>query len=276
MSVWIGRLGITVVITVVAIGYRRGQRQVAAGPTANRLFFAGLGLLLLALASPLHQLASQYFSMRVTQHLLLVAWIPALLMAANPLPQLLAGLPEGWREWLQGKRPFVEKIRPLTSRGATWIFFVSTFWIWYDPTIHQATLTYPLLRLLEVTLLLSAALLYWWHITAAYPQWHQPLPPLARAAYTLIGATPIKMVGLILLFNPKTAFSYPQTFHLSGLDINDYNVGSILIWVLGGIVYTATTTLLLRDWLQAEEDKPPLPISTWSSDEALAAPGFKK
>lgn len=278
MSLWIWswRLGITAVILTLAYVYRRGQQQTASNQQATWLFGAGLALLLLALASPLHQLASQYFSLRVAQHLLLIAWIPALLMAANPLPQLLAGLPAGWRKRLGEKRPFWAKIRPLTNRGAIWILFISTFWLWYDPIIHQATLTHPTLRWLEIPAILFAALLYWWHITAAYPHWHPPLPPLARAAYTLIGAAPVKIVGLTLLLNPQTILIYPQTFRLSGLDINDYNLGSILIWVLGGIVFTATTTLLMRDWLKTEEEKPNLPIAAWSSEDVLSAPGLKK
>ncbi|MCA9996622.1 MAG: hypothetical protein KDE56_12775 [Anaerolineales bacterium] len=69
---------------------------------------------------------------------------------------------------------------------------------------------------------------------------------------------------------------YPQTFRFSGLDINDYNVGSMLIWLLGGIVFSTTTILLMRGWLKTEEDKPALPIATWSSDEALAAPGLRR
>lgn len=269
-------MGITAVLLTTTLFYQRGRRLV---PSSNLLaisFTAGVAVLLLALVTPFHQLASQYFSLRVAQHLLLIAWVPALLMAANPLPQLLAGLPDTWRGWLEKKRPFVHKLRPLTNRAVAWMIFISTFWLWYDPPIHQATLLYPLLRWVEIPTLLGAALLYWWHITQAYPHWHAPLPPLARAAYTIIGATPIKMVGLILLINPQTVFLYPQTFRFSGLDINDYNIGSMLIWVLGGIVFTATTTLLVRDWLKTEEDKPALPITSWSSDEALAAPGLRR
>lgn len=276
MGIWIWRLGITAVLLTTTVCYGRGRRFVPSSQMRAASFTAGIGILLLALATPLHQLASQYFSLRVAQHLLLIAWIPALLMAANPLPQLLAGLPAEWRGWLEEKRPFVAKIRPFTNRGIAWLLFISTFWLWYDPAIHQATLLYPLLRWVEIPTLLGAALLYWWHITQAYPYWHAPLPPLARAAYTIIGATPIKIVGLILLINPQTVFLYPQTFRFSGLDINDYNVGSMLIWVLGGIVFSTTTILLMRGWLKTEEDKPALPIATWSSDEALAAPGLRR
>lgn len=276
MTVWIWRVGITAVLLTTTLFYKRGRHRIPSSKLAAASFTAGATILFLTLATPFHQLASQYFSLRVAQHLLLIAWVPALIMAANPVPQILAGLPEGWRRWVGDKRPFIAKIRPLTNRATIWLLFISTFWLWYDPPIHQATLHYPLLRWVETPMLLTTALLYWWHITNAQPHWHPPLPPLARAAYTIIGATPIKMVGLILLLNPQTVFLYPQTYRFSGLDITDHNIGSMLIWVLGGIVFTATTTLLVRDWLKTEEDKPSLPISTWSSDEALAAPGLRR
>ncbi|MEM7117451.1 MAG: cytochrome c oxidase assembly protein [Chloroflexota bacterium] len=277
MTLWIWRIILTAVCITLTLLYYRGRQIVPSeGKLRPLAFHAGLIILLLALASPLHYLAGQYFSMRVAQHLLLIAWAPALLLAANPVPQLLAGLPAGWRKWLKEKLSFFRHFSLLAARGTAWILFVSTFWLWYDPTLHQATLLYPPLRYLEVSLLFGAALLYWWHITAAYPHIHKPMAPIARAAYTLVGAWPIKMVGLILMFNPGTVYLYPQTFQFSGLSITDYNIGSIIIWVLGGIVFTTTTTVLMRDWLKGEEDKPSLPVSTWSSEEVLAAPGYRK
>lgn len=277
MAIWIWRIVLTAVFITLGIFYHQGRRIV---PSESKIrpfsFYAGLLILLLALVSPLHVLASQYFSMRVAQHLLLIAWVPALLLAADPVPQLLAGLPNRWRAWMGKKRPFLRHFSLLTARGTAWVLFVTTFWLWYDPTIHQATLTYPLLRIFEVLLLLSTATLYWWHITAASPQPHKPMAPIARAAYTLVGAWPVKMVGLILMFNQQTVYLYPQTFQFSGLAITDYNIGSIIIWVLGGIVFTTTTTMLMRDWLKSEENKPSLPVSTWSSEDVLAAPGLRK
>ena len=95
-------------IFLVAAVYLRGWRQLprpalppgpgrATDPASTRalfLFLAGLALLAVALISPLGYLATQYFSARITQHMLVVASIPSLLMFANPGPALVYGLPE--------------------------------------------------------------------------------------------------------------------------------------------------------------------------------------
>ena len=95
--------GIFLVAAVYLRGWRRLARPAlpsgpgrATDPASTRgrlLFLAGLALLAVALISPLGYLATQYFSARIVQHMLVVASVPSLLMFANPAPALVYGLP---------------------------------------------------------------------------------------------------------------------------------------------------------------------------------------
>ncbi len=286
-------MGVTAVILGAAIIYLRGWRKlqqyrpdqqspqfVRATHRALAAFLAGLALLSVALVSPLHTLASQYFSMRVTQHLLLIAWIPSLILAANPAPIIWQGLPASWRR-RYGKRPSLHPIlfqtlHIITAPGAALFIFVSVFWLWYDPVLHQTTVRYAPLRVVEVVTLLGAAGFYWWHITGALPRNHKPLPWVVRVIYTFIGVVAIKFVGLIVMFSEVTLFPYPSAFYVAGLDLDDQRLGGIIFWVLGGAVYATTALLLIRRWLSQEEGKPGLPESNWATEEAMLAPGLKK
>ena len=291
---WQWHSGVVVVVVIAAVAiYARGWlhiRHTALGrarpapPGASipdlLLYLGGLALLVLALFSPIHTLATQFFFMRVIQHLLLIALVPCLLLVANPLPVLFRGLPLSWQKWMIARlattSTFQAKVRHLTAPGTVWILFSSCVWLWYDPNIHQATLDYAWLHRLETGVLFGVALLYWWHITGAWPCLHEPLPPLVRIVYAVVGTWPVKVVGIIVLFTQTQIYNYPATIRLTGLHISDQSLGGIIGWVLGGIVFSATATVLMRRWLGGEDEKPALPESVWATDEAMLAPGFRK
>ena len=288
--------GIFLVAALYARGWRRlprplpsrAIRSAVVDPASNRalvLFVAGLALLAVALISPLGYLATQYFSARIIQHMLVVASIPSLLMLANPIPALIYGLPGRQRDaLLRGLRRPVDKtssrtrraIHWATSPGVTLIAFLSVCWFWYDPLMHSATLRYSLVHAIELLSLFGVGLLNWWHITAAWPQTHHAMHPLVRILYAFISIWPVKLVGLALLFFPGMSYGYPATFQFSGLDINDYSFGAMIAWIVSGLAYAVAAVALARQWLGEEADKPALPESAWATDESMNVPGIKR
>ncbi len=242
-------------------------------------FFVGLTLVSVVLLSPLYTFSTQYFSMRVAQHLLMIAWIPALILSSNPLPILFQGLPKELRQISAEMRPHPylrDTLIFMTSPGTSLLLFAGTFWIWYDPVVHRATIDYPWLRALEIVTLMGAASLYWWHITDAQPRLHPTLPWWVRVVYTFIGVVTIKSLGLIVMFNPVELYPYPQDFYISGLRVNDELMGGIVFWIIGGSVYATTALLLIRNWLGKEASKPSLPESAWADNQSMLAPGIHK
>ncbi len=243
-------------------------------------FFAGMFLILLILGSPIHHLATQMFSVHVGQHILLMALIPCLINLSNPLPILWLGLPQRLKTAVsqQVENPrwntLKDGLHQVTSPGAAFVMATVTFWIWYDPQVHQLTRQYRWVHSLETTLLLSVALLYWWHILGAAPRIHRRMPPVVRILYTIMGTWPIKIVGLILLFSSQNVYQYPDVYQFSGLNINDQGVGAIIVWALGGFVFSSTATLLARDWMYNEEIKPIDPSPAWQNEYEMRAPGF--
>lgn len=266
---------------------RTGLRSPAS--TRSLVFFlAGLVLLSVALISPLGYLSTQYFSARIVQHMLIVASIPSLLLLPNPVPALLHGLPDRWRERAFAAiqlslPPVTAEPGPMrrfvlwaTAPGVTLLAFLSICWFWYDPVIHQATLKYTWIHALELTSLFTIGLLNWWHITAAWPQVHGRMHPVVRILYAFVSIWPVKLIGLILLFITEPFYQYPATFQFSGLDINDYTFGAMIAWIVSGLAYAVAVVVLFREWLGEEETKPTLPESAWATDEAMIAPGIKR
>ena len=293
VGIWLWRLFIAAVLIGTAILYMRGWLKLQQYSASRRsrylrqsarraamLFLAGVSIVAIALLSPIYPLASDYFSVRVTQHLLLIGSGPALIMTSNPLPVLVQGLPPAWRRRLVapaavgGVTPHVSRL--LANPGVIWLLFAAVFWMWYDPVLHDATIRYPWIRPLEVLSLFTVACLYWWHITAALPRPRSTLPPLLRVFFTFVAVFTIKLVGLIVMFSPDTIYHYPHSFRFSGLTVDDQQLGGIIFWFLGGLVYGTAAFLLVREWLGQEEEKSPLPESAWATEESMLAPGLKQ
>ncbi len=290
------RLLATVGLFLAAVVYVRGWRRLPrtrpapgpqtdpAGTRALALFLAGLALLAVALISPLAYLSTQYFSARIVQHMLIVASIPSLLMLSNPAPALIHGLPGRAREGLLAalRRPAAgggrvrRALHWATSPGVTLLAFLSVCWFWYDPLVHGATLRHSWVHAVELLSLFTVGLLNWWHITAAWPQTHENMPPLLRIAYAFVSIWPVKLVGLVLLFFPDMNYGYPASFHFSGLQINDYNFGAMIAWIVSGLAYAVAAVALARQWLGQEADKPALPESAWATDESMNVPGVRR
>ena len=242
-------------------------------------FLAAMFLLAGALFTPLHHLAVDYFSLHALQRLLLITVVPVLLLRGNPAPILQAGMPPQWQTRLvalpQTAPRFSAFVIRATSPVPVWFLFVCTYWLWHDVQVNRLVLQLGWLHRLENVTLLGTAVLYWWHILAVSPRLHASMPALWRVGYAALGAVPVKLVGLVLLFNSKSIYQYSAEITIGNLDITDQSLGAGIVWVLGGIVFTWTAVFLMRDWLKVEDDKPHLPESIWSS-ETMLAPGFGK
>jgi putative membrane protein len=243
-------------------------------------FVVAMLLLFLALFSSVHALADRYFSIHVLQRLLLVAVVPSLFFRGNPLPILAAGLPSKLQEKL-AQLPhtaprLVQLITWCSAPVPVWFLFVSTFWLWHDAQLNRLVLQADWVHRLENVTLLGTAVFYWWHIAAASPRLHPAMPLLWRVGYAALGAAPIKLVGLVLMFTTTAVYHYPAEISFYNLEITDQSLGAAIVWAVGGVVFTWTAVLLMRSWLKDESDKPGLPESIWSSEEMMLAPGFGK
>lgn len=262
-------------IAFYTVGWANGRRPASARP---RFFWLAMGLLAIIWLSPLHNIAKQLFLARTFQRLLLVGLVPFLLWLSNPLPVWQAALPASAHHWIaqqrHGRERHYQQLLTATSPRFAWLFFVCCSWLWYDPQLHHLTLRYPWFHSLETITLLVAALPYWWHILAAAPHLHPPMHPIVRIVFVAMGSGPVKIAGLILLFSQQNIYNYPATIELTGLQIDDQNMAGILIWLLGGILFSWTAGHLMRQWLAQEEEKPYFAPHMWATEENMRAPGF--
>jgi putative membrane protein len=184
---------------------------------------AGAALIILGAIWPLGPLAEQLFAFHMAQHLLLIALAAPLLV--------LGGV-----EW---------QMRPVFA----WTLFVGLFLFWHIPATYQAMARHHL-TLIELALLLAAAIPYW-----SVALGINPLNDGARALYVLTAALVIDLPGVVMLFASRAFCAMPgenaAAFHLTPLE--DQQIAGLLMWVPANLVFFAIACLLFARWLQPRQ-----------------------
>jgi putative membrane protein len=299
---WDLRIEVILVLVVAGALYTRGWRRLRAprsgaedakssrpGDERGRLatggrlaaYLGGLVILGLALMSPIDVLGGQFFFMHMIQHLLLVMIVPPLLWLANPLPFVMWGLPYRGRrqvgEWLRPRSTFRRRLRALTPPGIVWMLFVAAILGWHDPGAYQAALRDELVHDLEHLSFFLTAVLFWWHVIYAPPYIHKRLARGARVAYVLAAVPPNMAAGAVIAFSGQPIYPYyagvPRLWGLTVMQ--DQMLGGIIMWIPGSMMYILAALVLISRWLQAEEQKPPLPEIEWATEENMVAPGLE-
>lgn len=287
----------TIIITLASAGVfysvgwgRLRRRQRRESRLANRWrlisYWSGLLVIALALMSPIDVLSSQLFFMHMIQHLLLVMIAPPLLMLANPLPFVLWGLPAGARRivgnWLSQilnhRSPSRHWLRTLSGPGLVWFLLVCTLIGWHDPNAYNAALRYPLVHDLEHLTFFLPAVLYWWLATGAGPRLHKQLSLPARTAFVMAAIPPNMLIGMAIAFSSEPIYTYYLTVpRLWQIEVMlDQALAGVIMWVPGSMMYIVAALILIGRWFSLEEAKPPLPVTLWSTEESMIAPGFEK
>jgi len=296
LTSWDFRLEVILVLvlagTIFTSGWWRLRKRTYAGMPSSKwrmgaawrpfLYNACLVLLAITLMSPIDVLSSQLFTMHMVQHVLLVMIVPPLLWLANPFPISLWGLPFQMRigigRLFSRESRFRHWLVRFTGPGIVWFAFVIVYWGWHDPNAYTLALENGFIHDLEHLTFFGASILFWWHVTAAGPRLHKRLSHLARGAYALAAVPPNMFAGIAIGFATAPIYTYyeamPRLWNLSVMA--DQQLAGVIMWVPGSMMYMIAALILVARWLQLEEKKPPLPMSRWSTEEALAAPVIKK
>ncbi|RVV98899.1 cytochrome c oxidase assembly protein [Mesobaculum littorinae] len=200
-----------------------------------------VGVLTLAFVSPLCALSAALFSARVVHHVLLVAVAAPLLAAA------MAGMQP---RVTQGERQSGDQIRTGLARGghrprggAALPFVISTalLWGWHLPAAYDLALSdIAVYWAMQLTLLGSAT--WFWHAVRG----SQRLPE--AVLWALAGLMQMGFLGAILTFTPRALYSAHEVAPLAwGLTpLGDQQLGGLIMWVPAALPYLAIIALAAR------------------------------
>jgi putative copper resistance protein D len=216
-------------------------------------FLGGLAVLALALTSPIEAYEGELFSVHMLQHMLLeLAAAPLLLLGAPATLALRAASPSVRRRLVAVLHSRVVNV--LSFPLLAWILFAAVNWGWHFSALYDQALEVPWLHDLQHLTFLGAGLLFWWPVVGADPaRWRLPHP--VRLFYLFLAMPQNSFLGIALMGAPTVL--YPH--YLTNLrdwgptPIVDQNVGGMLMWVGGDVVFLLAMGLVVAAWVRAED-----------------------
>lgn len=253
-------VGVGLLAVVYGLGMRSptGRRPAVFPRWRPVMFYAGLGVILLALISPIDRLAEDLFTMHMVQHMLLMAVGAPLLLLGTPFVPLLRGLPLPLRRRvvipLGQSRRFRRFLRLLTHPLVTWALYAAVVVVWHMPTLFDAALGNQGLHYVQHLTFTGAALLFWWNVVDPTPLCCRA-PYLLRLPYLFLAAIPSSILGAFLSLSSGVWYAFyekgPSLWGLSPLD--DQVLGGIIMWVPGGMVYLLAMAIVFFVMAEREE-----------------------
>lgn len=244
--------GIALAAWLYARGVRRVWGRAGAGRGVRRwqaaCFAAGAGALIVALVSPLDALGGALFSAHMLQHVILMLVAAPLLVLGAPVVAFLWALPPAWRRRVGGwaRRPDVRGAWFVVGHPVSaWLLHAAAVWTWHAPGLYQATLHSRGLHALQHLSFFGTALLFWW--AAVELGRHRRRRAGFGVLYIFTTAVHSSLLGALLTFSlvlwyPAYAASAPS-WGLAPLE--DQQLGGLVMWIPGGVVYVAAALALL-------------------------------
>lgn len=221
-------------------------------------FLSGITVLALTLLSPLDLLGDRYlFSAHMLQHMLLVLVVP---------PLLILGVPASWVRVLLGHPALRRLERVLRHPPVAWTVGMGTVLVWHWPTFYNTALVDERVHVFQHVTFLAASVIFWWPVCA--PLAESRMPRLGAVGYLLAAALVSSGLGIVLTVTSPGL--YPAYLHPTdplgilpllrnawGLSPEaDQQLGGLLMWAPGGLVYLAAILASLGSWWREGERRP--------------------
>ena len=220
-------------------------------PARNLAFWAGLFVLLIALASPLDALGETLFSAHMAQHLLLTIAAAPLLAYGTPTTPMVRALPAGVRHRIARLKSWPPPLRhgPLVAL----VVHTSVLWAWHLPVLYGSAVRNDALHSLEHACFLGSAFWFWATILPARKRGSAPHPVRILALFGNLlqsGA-----LGVLLLFATRPLYPIHRAGSLAwGMTpLADQQLAGVLMWVPPGAVQFVAMVILAARWLSFVE-----------------------
>jgi putative membrane protein len=236
-----------------AVGPLRARYNWAESIDRGRVgwFMLGIVVMFLALNGPIHDLGDNYlFSAHMIQHLLITLVTP---------PLLLAGTPAWLYRPVLRHRAIWHTARVLTAPLVAFILYNVVLSIWHLPRFYMWALEDHNVHIVQHLMFMVAAVIVWWPALNPVPELTRLQPPI-RLLYLFALGIPMSVISALITLSSDVLYPWyeaaPRIFDgLSALD--DQQLGGLIMWVPGMMVYWAAISVLFFKWSRTEEEREP-------------------
>jgi cytochrome c oxidase assembly factor CtaG len=226
-------------------------------------FYAGLLVILAALASPIDTLAEKLFWVHMTQHVMLLTIAAPLIVLGAPWSSIWRPLPLGARRtlaktvtrsvWCTPLRALARLLRrPLPA----WIAFNVNLVVWHVPAVYDLAVRDRAVHDLEHVTFLVFGVLLWAQVLDS-PPLHARLSAIRSVYYMVATAVVGWVVALVLIFAASPL--YPAYAHLAhrpgGISaLTDQQLAGGVMLVPGSLTITVFVFVQLYLWMGMDEE----------------------
>lgn len=248
---------VTAIVAVAALLYLYGawrvRREHPARPWPwwrSGLFFAGLGVIVIATQSSVGAYDDILFFMHMWQHLLLLMVAPPLLLAGQPVTLLLHASHNPLHSWVKGvvrSRPVSAITFPLVGVG----LYIATVVGTHLTSFMNLTLEHTYLHQGEHVLYLVAGYLYFLPLIGHEPiKWRLSYP---AQLFLFVIAMPVDtFTGLVLMQTTKEMFpAYAGRRDWGPSLVSDLHSGGAVMWIGGDAIMFVLILLLFAGLLSS-------------------------
>jgi cytochrome c oxidase assembly factor CtaG len=140
----------------------------------------------------------------------------------------------------------------ITGPLTVWLIHGITVWGWHLPVLYEATLRSEFVHALQHTSFLGTALLFWWALI--YGRFGR-MSYGVSVVYVFATALHTSILGALLTFAQH--IWYPiydgRTLAWSLTPIEDQQLGGLIMWIPGGLVFIAVGLGLFAAWIGESE-----------------------
>jgi len=217
-------------------------------------FGTGCAALIALLLGPLDEAAPRSFALHMLQHEGLMLIAAPMLVLGKPMPLFLWALPHDLRlsfgRVLQSgglKRSWSWMTAPLTA----WVAHALALWLWHAPTLFNAALQDPALHEWQHVTFLLSGLLFWHAVLKRGTHGAQGMALL----YLFTTTVHTGVLGALLTFARQPLYASMEqglTPWLGLTALEDQQLGGLIMWVPGALVYVGAGLWLLSRWVGPE------------------------
>jgi putative membrane protein len=222
--------------------YAVSTRRKPVGLREQVCFWSGWLLAALALVSPLCNLSVALFSARIAQHVVLTT-LAAPLLVLGRVERILSLLLGFGRQGNRDQYAFGP-----SGQAFAVVVFAVVMWAWHVPALYDATFRSTLVYWTMHATFIGAALLLWFAALRSSDS--------IGAIFAALIATMLQMslLGAWLTFAGRPLFAaHAETTWPWGLSqLQDQQLGGLIMWVIGGFFLTAGALIVLADYLTRE------------------------
>jgi putative membrane protein len=221
-------------------------------------FYAGLLVILAALASPIDTLSEKLFWVHMVQHVMLLSIAAPLIVLGAPWMSIWRPLPLGLRRTLAkavSRSPWWGPLRALARQlvrpWPAWLLFNVNLVLWHIPAAYDLAVRDRAVHDLEHTTFLLFGILLWAQVLDS-PPLRARLATMARVYYMLAAATVGWVLSLVLAFASSPL--YPLYAHLAhrpgGISaLVDQQIAAGVMLVPGSLSMTLFIFIQLYLWV---------------------------